>query len=143
MKHLSFTDHPYFALLLVWRAVLALFALYSVLEKPFGAMLMSLATLGFFALAGELAYKYKVQLDNDRRQRQLEREIRERRAEEARLRLEAAQAEPNAEKQRKSFGLDDDEDEAKPSAEPRPGGTQAMSAEDFDVALMDNGKPGI
>lgn len=143
MKHLSLSEHPSFALLLLWRAMLALFALYSVLEKPFGAMLMSLAILGFFVLAGELAYKYKVQLDNERRQKQLERELRERRAEEARLRLEAAQAKQSEEKQRKSFGLDDDEEEAKPSAEPRPGGTQAMSAEDFDVALMDTGKPGV
>jgi len=135
MKHLSFTDHPYFAVLLVWRAILALCALHAVLEKSFDAMLMSMGLLGVLLMAGELAYKGKVRLDQERRRKVLDRELRERRAEEARLRLEAAQAAAPA-KERKSFGLDDDE-VAPVVAAREGGGLGAMSAEDFDVALIE------
>ncbi|HJV92705.1 MAG TPA: hypothetical protein VJ572_04465 [Azonexus sp.] len=132
MKHLSFTDHPYFALLLVWRAVLALFALDAVFDKPFGAMLMSLGVLGVFLLAGELAYKGKVRFDQERLRKERDRELRERRAEEARLRLEAAQAQ-SAASERKSFGLDDEVPSS--SVETSDSARAALSAKDFAVAL--------
>lgn len=131
MKHLSFTDHPYFALLLVWRAVLALFALNAVFEKPFAAMLMSLGVLAVFLLAGELAYKAKLRFDQERLRQERDRELRERRAEEARLRLEAARAQAASE--RKSFGLDDEG--PSPSVETPDGALATLSAKDFAVAL--------
>lgn len=136
MKHLSLTDHPYFALLLVWRAVLGLFALDAVFEKPFAAMLMSLGVLGVFLLAGEFAYKAKLRLDQERLRQERDRELRERRAEEARLRLEAARAQQAAASGRKGFGLDDD-DEAPPSpAIETPDGVLAtLSAKEFTLAL--------
>lgn len=135
MKHLSFTDHPYFALLLVWRAVLALFALDAVFDKPFAAMLMSLGVLGVFLLAGELAYKAKLRFDQERLRRERDRELRERRAEEARLRLEAAQAQAAA-SERKGFGLDDDhEAPPSPALETPDGALAKQSAKDFALAL--------
>jgi len=136
MKHISLTDHPYFAVLLVWRAVLALLALNAVFEKPFGAMLMSLGVLGVFLLAGELAYKGKIRFDQERQRKERDRELRERRAEEAHRRLEAARAEQAAAGKRKGFGLDDD-DQALPSpaVETPDGVLGASSAKEFALAL--------
>lgn len=132
MKHLSLTDHPYFALLLVWRATLALFALDAVFEKPFAAMLMSLGVLGVFLLAGELAYRGKLRFDQERLRQERDRELRERRAEEARRRLEAAQAQ-SAASERKSFGLDDEA--PSPSTETPDSALATQSAKDFALAL--------
>ncbi|WP_265946824.1 hypothetical protein [Dechloromonas sp. A34] len=135
MKHLSLTDHPYFALLLVWRAVLGLFALDAVFEKPFAAMLMSLGVLGVFLLAGELAYKAKLRFDQERLRQERDRELRERRAEEARLRLEAARAQQVA-SARKGFGLDDDNEAPPlPVIETSDGVLGTLSAKDFALAL--------
>lgn len=132
MKHLSLTDHPYFALLLVWRAMLALFALNAVFEKPFAAMLMSLGVLGVFLLAGELAYRGKLRFDQERLRKERDRELRERRAEEARLRLEAARAQ-SAASERRGFGLDDEA--PSPSAETPDSVPATQSAKDFALAL--------
>lgn len=132
MKHLSLTDHPYFALLLVWRAVLALFALDAVFDKPFAAMLMSLGILTVFLLAGELAYQAKLRFDQERLRQERDHELRERRAEEARRRFEAAQAQAAA-SERKSFGLDDEAPAA--SLATADGARATLSAKDFAVAL--------
>lgn len=135
MTHPSLSD-PYFVLLLVWRGVISLFALHAVIEKPFDAMLMSLAVLGALVYIGELAYKGRLYLEQERQRKQLDQALRERRAEEARLRLEAAKAQS----ERKGFGLDDDiatePAVVKPAVEPG----RAMSAADFDLALMAPGR---
>jgi hypothetical protein len=126
-------DHPYFLLLLVWRAIVAALALHAVVDKPFEAMLMALVVLGLFALIGEFAYARKLHLDNERLRLQADREARERRAEEARQRFAATRAAPE-ENRRRGFGLDDE-----PPAIPEPGVTEleSLSAEAFDLALAE------
>jgi len=72
-----------------YRSLLMLFALYSIIEKPFGTALMAIFFLGGLLLIGESIYKTLIAYEQRMRALQKERELREQRAEEARLRQEA------------------------------------------------------
>lgn len=138
MKLLKYSEHPYFPLLVVWRIVLLSLAIFSAMEEAFQAMLLSMGVLGFLLLIGELLYKSKVNAENERIRMALELELKERRAEEARLRLEAAQA-LQAEKEKiASLCLEGNEAESKAEAVAREGSVAAMSAEQIDLALMED-----
>ncbi len=79
----------YLLWLIGYRALLAGLALIYVLTKPFETMLLALAVLTPFLLAGEAIYKGKTAFDEQRLRAWREQQLREQRAEEARLRLEA------------------------------------------------------
>jgi hypothetical protein len=136
MKPLSYSEHPYFPLLVVWRIVLLSLAVLSAIEEDFQAMLLSMSVLGVLLLAGELFYKGKVNAENERRRQAFELELKERRAEEARLRLEAAQAQQLENEQSGNPAPDGEAAEA--SAPVVQGGfVGAMSAEQIDKELME------
>ena len=106
MNHLKFNfdDRPYLLWLVGWRALLALIALYTVLEKPLLTVFMSLAVLGVLLVLGEAAYRSKIHYEQEKLRQQKEKEFRERRAEEARLRFEQQKQEGK----RGLMSLDDD-----------------------------------
>lgn len=136
MKYLKNSDHPYFPLLTVWRAGLALLAAYAVMGEVFDIMLMEMGGIVGLALAGEFVYKGKVSLDNERHRQQLNQELQERRAEESRLRQEAASAQPVAMEQGAAASLDDAG--TKQHVEAPGGSVGAMSAEQIETALMED-----
>lgn len=100
----NFDDRPYLLWLVGWRALLALIALYTVLEKTFLTAFMSLGMLGVLLMLGEAAYRSKIHYEQEKLRQQKEREFRERRAEEARLRYEQQKREGK----RGLMSLDDD-----------------------------------
>jgi hypothetical protein len=134
MNHPGFKDSG-FAWLLAWRAILAAIALYTALEKPFWTMLTSLVVLGARLSIGEGVFKSKMHFEQKRLREQKERELRERRAEEARLRREAMEATQGTKRRLMSLDLDDDEPSPGTATGPT-GATAAMSASDFDTALL-------
>lgn len=85
----SYEEHPYFWCLLIWRALLALIAIYTVEAKPFATMLLTLLVLSLLFLVGEGVYKGAIYFEEENRRAQKDRELREKRAEEARLRAAA------------------------------------------------------
>lgn len=89
MADSSIEDHSYFWWLLGWRALLALVAIYTVLAKPFPAILITFAVLTVLFLTGEGIYKSVVFYEQERLRAEKDRELRERRAEDARLRFAA------------------------------------------------------
>jgi len=104
----NFDERPFLLWLVGWRALLALIALYSVLEKPFLTALMSLGVLGVLLILGEAVYRSKIHYEQEKLRRQKEKEFREQRAEEARLRFEKQKQESK----RGLMSLDDDADPA-------------------------------
>jgi len=137
MRRIDFHQHPYFPFLLVWRGILATFALYAVSDKPFGSMLVALGVIAIFLAIGETAYKSKVYFDNDRLRKEQDRLLREHRAAEARLRYEAFKAAQEETRIKyMALGLEDEPvEDATPAA--GLGGAGGMTAEDFDFALIE------
>lgn len=126
-----------FGQLLIWRSLIALAALYSVLEKPIDQIILALVVLWLLLLVGELSYRYSVQREQQREQRRRDREWREQRAEEARQRFAAIQAEAEAEKHRpRVMSLDYDE-MTEPPPKPASHSIERLSTEEFDLALLE------
>lgn len=125
-----------FGLLLIWRSLIALAALHSVLEKPIEQIILGLVGLWLLLMVGEASYRYSVNCEQQREQQRREREWREQRAEEARLRFAAEQAKAEAEKNSpRVMSLDYDEMPEQP-LKTAPEGIQRMSAHEFELALL-------
>ncbi len=140
MSHDIPLNRKNFGLLLIWRSLIVLAALYSVLEKPIDQIVLALVGLWLLLMVGEVSYRFTVQGERRREQQRRDKEWREQRAEEARQRFLAAQAQAQAQAGStngvpRMMSLDYDEMPEQP-LKPAPEGIQRLSADEFELALL-------
>lgn len=120
MEYLVLNPPRLLRYLLGYRALLALLALYSIIEKPIKSAVPALVVLGVLVLIGEGIYKNILAYEERRLALQKELELREQRAEEARLRMEAFKR--AQEEAAEAFEVFDDESPSAADALPTPFG---------------------
>jgi len=112
--------------LLGYRSLLTLFALYSILEKPFETALPAIFVLSILLLVGESVFKTLVAYEQRLLELKKEQELREKRAKAARLRAEALKR--AQEESAKQFEMFDKEKQAGSDASSAPAVTKGAKA---------------